>query len=175
MNKKAIVALVLALVLCMTSVVAFAAGSKTTKDVVKVTTTTPTTETKPTEITVGAATAESKAELDAISAFVNEGKPVAEYFGLEEPTVKLDEFFAITGTGDGTQPVTMTLSTAASYKADAKVIVLIGIPGSNGVQWTKVACSVVGGQIVATIPADLASALAAVGGSGMMAVLSDAN
>ena len=70
MNKR-IIALVMALVLCLASTAALAANSKTTYDII--TTDSPV-------ITVAAPTAESKAELDAIAKFVNDGQPVVTYF-----------------------------------------------------------------------------------------------
>ena len=173
MNKKAIVALVLALVLCMTSVVAFAA-SKSTGDVVS-TKTTPTTQTtteQPTEVVVAPSNADSEAELEALAALVAEGKPVSEFFETDlEDDVKVDELVPISVAG--TQAVSVTLSTAASYSDDAKVFVLIGIKKDGKVVWQKVPCKVVNGKIVVDLSADLVQSIA--GGSALLSVLSNAN
>lgn len=131
MNKR-IIALVMALVLCLASTAALAANSKTTYDII--TTDSPV-------ITVAAPTAESKAELDAIAKFVNDGQPVVTYFdeavqtsiaaslpaGIDASALKMDEFFALSSTGSMTVGTSMTLSTAAVYAAGDAVITLGGI------------------------------------------------
>ena len=177
MNKR-IIALVMALVLCLASTAALAANSKTTYDII--TTDSPV-------ITVAAPTAESKAELDAIAKFVNDGQPVVTYFyeavqtsiaaslpaGIDASTLKMDEFFALSSTGSMTVGTSMTLSTAAVYAAGDAVITLGGIVKDDKVEWQVLPSTVVDGKIVVQLPAAFAASVA--DGSVMLAVLSNAN
>lgn len=182
MNRK-MIAMVLVMMLCLTSAVAFAAPSKTTSNVVS---TKPTTETKAT-IVVVEPTAASEAELDSIASFVNDGKPVVEYFGediaqeiatalpnvTDMSTMKLDEFFPITYVGTGTPgSATITLNTAATYKETDNVAVLGGIVTSNGTEWKLMPSSIVEGKIQVTLDAAFTALLKT--NEAFLAVLSDA-
>ena len=177
MNKK-IIALTMALVLCLASTVAFAAGSKTTKDVVSATTV-------DTTIAVSAPTAESKAELDAIAAFVNNGSAVVGYFqedvqteitsalpeGVAADDLKMDEFFPLASNGVINTETALTLSTAATYEDTDAVIVMGGVSDGEKVIWQVLPATIVDGKIVVTLPADFCANIA--NGSAMITVLSN--
>lgn len=174
MNKK-IVALMLVLALCLTSAVAFAANSKTTNDIVS---------TDDAPVVVVSPTAESIKTLEEIAAFVNEGKPVVEFFEPEVQAeiaaalpadadvnaLKVDEVFPISLSNKSTTgSVSVTLSTAATYKSDAKVVVMARVGG----RWVTLRTRIVNGKLVVELPADLVSSLAA-DEDVVLTILSDA-
>ena len=116
MGKK-IVAIAVALVLCLSCVSALASASKTTQDVVS----TVTSDTSA-SIIVAQPTAETKAILEEVAALANSNTSVAEYFGIQDveaaEDLKVDELFPVILTGTTEGPATVTLSTAASYTED---------------------------------------------------------
>ena len=141
--------------------------------------TTTTTKTAPT-ITVSGQTKESAAILDEISKLTADGKPITEYFGtdivpegVEPEAMKLDELAPLAFAGEAsTTAMTITMSTAASYKSTDYVVVLIGVIGADGtVTWQKLDATVVNGQLVVTIPASFMPAVA--NKNAVLAVLSD--
>lgn len=182
---KKVVALSLAMALCLSCACAFAAGSKTTSNVVY---TVPTvTETAP-EVVVVAPTAESQAVLDEIASFVEAGKPAVEYFEEDVKTaiaaaipatvkaedLKVDEFFPVVvlnKTVSGSAQV--KLSTAASYKATDAVVTLLGIIRNGKTVWTVVPCAIVDGKIVVDLTADMLAQINS--GSAVISILSNKN
>lgn len=174
MTKK-LIALMMALVLCLCATVSFAAGSKDTGDVVG---------TNDPTITVTAPTAESKAELDAIAEFVNSGKPVIEYFDesvhsaidavlptdVNKADLKMDEFFTVASDAAIAAPTSLTLNTAATYKNTDAVVVMGGVFDGEKYVWQVIPCTIVDGKIVVSLPADFCAHIA--DGSTVLSVLS---
>lgn len=169
MGKK-IVAIAVALVLCLSCVSALASASKTTQDVVS----TVTSDTSA-SIIVAQPTAETKAILEEVAALANSNTSVAEYFGIQDveaaEDLKVDELFPVILTGTTEGPATVTLSTAASYTEDDNVVVLVGVMVDGVMVWTQLETAVVNGELVVTIPEEMLAQIAA--GSVNLAVLSD--
>ena len=174
MNKK-VVALAVALVLCLTCVSALAGASKTTQNVISTTTTS-----SDVSVVVAQPTAETKAILEEIAELANNNVSVAEYFGIEDieladglivDELKVDELFPVILTGTVTGSATVTLSTAASYTEEDAVVVLVGIMVDGEMVWTQLECTVENGKLVVTIPEEIAAEFAT--GSVNLAVLSN--
>ncbi len=170
MNKK-IVALMMAMVLCLTSVSALAAGSKTTNDVVY---TSPVTEEAAPVVAVVAPTAETQAVIAQVEALATEGKTVAEYFGVqaapEAANLKVDELVPAVLVGDATGTTTATLNTAATYTEEDNVVVLIGFMVDGEMVWTELSYTIVDGKLVVEFPEEILKQLDAA--NGQLAVLS---
>lgn len=179
MSKK-IVALLLVLTLCLTSMVALAAPSKTSRN-----TTTVKTEEPETVVETAAPTAETRAELEEIATFVNEGNTIVAYFaeevqqeiaaalpeGTDAATLKMDEFIPLAVTGTASGSASVTVSTAASYSKDDVVVTMISYM-VNGVKvWKTVPCTIVDGKLVVELDADLVAQIA--GGSAALMIISN--
>lgn len=172
MNKK-IIALMMAMVLCLTCVSALAAGSKTTNDVVY---TSPVTEEAAPVVAVVAPTAETQAVIAEVEALADQGKTVAEYFGVqaapEAANLKVDELVpaVLVGEAAGTATATATLNTAATYTEEDNVVVLIGFMVDGEMVWTELSYTIVDGKLVVEFPEEILKQLDAA--NGQLAVLS---
>lgn len=180
MNKK-IVALLLALTLCLTSVVALAAPSKTNTNTNTVTT--PVEEETP--IKTAAPTEETKAELAEIAAFVNQGNAVIKFFdedvqkeieavlpaGVDTAALKLDEYIPLTVTGSASGSTTVTVSTAVSYSEDDAVVTMISYMVDGKKVWKVVPCTIVDGKLVISLDGELVEHIA--NGSAALMIVSN--
>lgn len=187
MGKKWI-SLMLTLVLLCVSVSAFAAASKTTRDLTNVLQTINETGV-PLGTMVGIngeLSAQTRTELAAITAFVAGNKPAVEYFGADvqaaaasqlpagvaASSLILSECVSLT-IGDyqtSYGDITSTIGFATQFDADQPIVVLFGYTDANGnMVWQPLQAVVVNGMVRITFPADL---LEKAGSSATLAILS---
>ena len=95
-------------------------------------------------------TEDAQAEYDAIAASVNEGKTVAEYFGIDVPDLDLSEYVSlgINNYQESYGDVTATFGFATEYQVGQRVVVMFGYKDENGViVWNELNAEVVEGGV----------------------------